>query len=300
MLKIGIVGLKNSSRYISAINLSGNFEYVGIYDPMFQVDLLAFNKTAKGFLDLKDLLLTAEAVVFSADDKVFFPLIKEAICYSKLVFLDSVHKFSPEQIKQLVKLSIEADTKIQVFHPTIYTEVTQKFLSQNQLPLLYESEFAIDNTDNMLRTLREETSNVLFYIKSSIRKIRVNILNSCNEIPDIYNVCIDFNNGSFSKILVNMLNIPPRRQIKILGANSRFELDLDTQRIEYYLNGMAYSYHGQLHDSSLEKLVAKQLDEFYYCYKNEHPLDYTLDYEIDAFKVVDAVTDKLRVSINIL
>lgn len=300
MLKIGIVGLKNSTRYISAISLSKNFEYVGVYDPMFQVDLLSFNKTEKGVLELKDLLIKAEVIIFSSDDKVFYPLIKEAICYSKAVFCDSIHKFLPDQIKQLVKLSIEADSNIQVFHPTLYADVTQKFLSHNQLPILYESEFAVENSDNMLRILREETSNVLFYIKSSIRKIRVNILNSGNEIPDIYNVCIDFNNGSFSKILVNRQNFPLRRQIKILGMNSRFELDLDAQKLDYYMNGLAYSYNGELDCCSIEKLVAKQLDEFYNHHMNEHPLEYTLDYEIDAYKVVEAVTAKLKVSMNIL
>ncbi len=300
MLRAGIVGFKNREKYIGALRNLNSCIYVGIYAPSFQIDLKLFNSIEQGVLSFENLVNQCDLIIFSAGDSIFYPLIKEAIRCSKAVFLDSVSKYTYEQINLLIKLSQEANIQIQVAHPNMYHDAMKLYLDKRTQPLMIESDVQIKFAENILKDVREEVSNVLFIVKSTIKKVGTNIVSSCSEIPDLYNLSIEFNNGCFCRILVSLIKLPVQKKVRIIGVNSNFELNFSKSESSFSINGVSKIKAYDFNSNSTEKLVTKQLGELYLHIMNSTFPEYSLDYELDASLVIEEVTRKLRVYMNIV
>jgi len=300
MLKVGIVGKKNSNTYINVLKNLESYSFVGLYDPSFQIDLNSFRTIDKGVLDFLELVNNCDLIIFSSDDKVFFPLIKEVISHSKAVFLDSYHKYSFDQLKDLAKLSREANCKIQVLNAQFYHEVITAYRSENPYPLLINSEYNIDNPETLLKELRNEITNILYLVKNNLRKVNVNIAATKGQIPDVYTLNFEFNNGCNCRLMVSSLNMSNYCTKRIVGMNAHYELDFFNHKCVFFNEGKETRMTFDPTKNTFEKLVTRQLEELYLDLLNDDVFQESLEYEMETCKVLEKVTDKLKLCLDIV
>lgn len=300
MLKAGIVGLKNSTTYIKILQNIDSYSFVGLYDPSFQIDLHSFRTIDNGVLDFLELVNNCDLVIFPSDDKVFFPLIKEVISRSKTVFLDSFHKFTFDQLNDMVKLSREAGCSIQTLKTQKYHDVFAAYNSENPYPFIINSEINIDKSDCLFKELRTEVNNILSFVKSTLRKVNVNIAATMGQIPDVYTLNFEFNNGSNCRIMVSSLKMPNYSSKRIIGMDAHYELDFTHSKCVFFKAGKREVRHFELNENTFDCLVTKQLDNLYYDLINGHVFRDSLEYEIETYKVLEKVTDKLKHSLAIV
>lgn len=300
MLKAGIVGLKNSTTYINILQNIDSYSFVGLYDPSFQIDLNTFRTIDKGVLDFTELVNNCDLVIFSSDDKVFFPLIKEAISLAKTVFLDSFHKYTFDQLKVMAKLSREAGCSIQTLNIQKYHEVFLTFQSENPYPFIINSEVNINKPEILFKELRSEVNFILSFIKSTLRKVSVNIASTMGQIPDVYTLNLEFNNGCIVKLLVSSLNMPTYSFKRIIGMDAHYELDFAQSNCIFFKQGKKAVYQFDKTKNTNEFLVTKQLVELYYNLINGDIFRDSLEFEMETCKVLEKVTDKLKLSLAIV
>lgn len=298
MLKAGIVGLKKSYKYISVLKDLDNYIYTGIYDPSFQIDLTLYNEIQNGYLEFNELVQNCDLIIFSSDDKVFYPLMREVLCCSKILFLDCIHKLTHEQLGDLSELAYEANSILKVLHADLQHQLIRQYKERNTKPLVISAHIISDDRDSLLKVLREEIYLLLDLANSKPRKIRVNIASSFSSFPDVYCVNIEFNNGCICNIIVNALKGKASKDIEILGVTSNMKIDFLKGTLDEVIHDKSTIYDFKMEDNSQSMLVTRLLESVYDDFIHNNII-YSLDNEMEACKVIDRVTDRLKVCFSL-
>lgn len=300
MLKAGIVGVKNSNKYIQIIEKLENYSFSGVYDPSFQIDLSLYNSINSGFLSYEELLVNSDIIIFSSDDKVFFTLMKDALACSKVLFLDKVHKYTFDQLQQLADMAYEANSFVQVCHVSKYHDLIKNFLDLGVKPIVVNETIEVTNLDKILRQVREEITVLLGLVGNKVRRIRTNISSSQVAIPNIYQINLEFNNGCILNLLASSVNMPYRKELRVIGQNSNVEMDFVNNSFVMFDGVNTYEKQFDSHNNTDEELITKQLEDVYLNYLDQGCFKFSLENEMETCLVVEKITDKLKISMNIL
>lgn len=300
MLKVGIVGLKNSKKYIDIIEKLEPYGFSGIYDPSFQIELSLYNSIEKGFLSYKQLVESCDVIIFSSDDKVFYPLMKDALANSKAVFLDSVHKLSYDQLNELSKLAYEANSFVEVNHSHLYHEITKHYQELKIKPIVVQENIEICNSENILKEVREELTLLLKLVGNKIRRIRTNVSSSSNAIPNIYQIVLEFNNGCMLNLLASSVGLPFKKDLRLIGQNSNSELNYNQHLIAVFNSNTLSNYQYEHANNTLENLITRQLEAIYLKHIDQSCFEFSLEHEMEASIVIQKITDKLKVCMSIV
>jgi hypothetical protein len=300
MLNTGIVGIKNAGKYIEVLDKHPAFKFAGIYDPSLLVENpLASRKQWLVFPSFEDLCCQCQAIVFATDDKIYLPLIEKAIRFSLAVFVVSVQNLSIKELQVLQKLKDEAKGVLQIGHPHIYSNLYTELKNKNKQPLDIQSTISDHTITNLMEPARTEISSLLWFIKSNIRKVSVNIYSSFSEMPDMVRVRIDFENGSVGNVLVNKYGLAPTHQLKVFGYDNHTEICLITQRLTYISSQQPF--HPMIIDlQQKNKLILYNQFEIFCSKIFGIPCQYnSIENELKTQWVMERLKEKLRLSLNI-
>lgn len=288
MLRIGIVGKKRFEDYHLSIEGIDEVEFVGVFDPSFQFETPRHINAKLVYYSFSELLNVANTIIFTSAEKIYLPLIELAIKYSKPVFLHGIHNLSLNEQKGLLKLREESGEVVQVQQPYIYNKQYISNLGKNTSPVLWHFSHASTHEPNLLMQTRSMIAATLPKIKSNIRKTTVNLLTVCSEVPDIYKVRIDFDNGCIADILASNVEQKKESLIKCYEHNNFTEIDFlldvneeDVQKEPYFFT------------------LFEQLKAFVFSVNNfQSPLS-SIENEINTQQIVEVLKQKLRININI-
>lgn len=297
MLRIGIIGFKDCFCYAELVNSHPGFKLSGIFDPAFQFDTRIVPENQPVFYELSDVLDASQAILVASDDPNYYAYIIEAIKNSKPVFLHSTHNLSVHEHSQLSKIGDEAGEIIQVRHDFAFHRAFQNYIQLTHTPLLVDINQVVSKQSNLLISLRSNISAVLKVVKSNIRKVTVNAVASFNNIPDIFNVRIDFDNGTFVKIQINSIEREVLHKIKIFEYNEYFNIDI----LEHSLYSTKKTTEALFteKENSVQKQIYRQIDAFYYSVIQFKETFNTIDNELITQKVIEKVKEKIKVCFTI-
>jgi hypothetical protein len=300
MLKIAVVGNTNHYKYIKAIEENPLFHFAGVFDPSFQFEIPKDLKDKPVFCSFADMAKNADAFVFAATENTYFPLIELALQYSKPVFLHSTYYLNYEEHQHLVKLKDEAGVIIQVYHPFLFHDAFTEYCKMSKTPLLVDCQYTGVKEKNLLPIVRQQVSGILPLFSKSVKRTTASTLSSFSEIPDIINLRLDFNNGSIVNILVNSVENDIHHVIKTYEYNAHYHINLDDNQVKCGHASEEYVAYTDSQNNVPEKIMSKQLDNFYQnILKHVSPMN-SIENECSAFKVMEKVKEKIRVCVNIL
>lgn len=288
MLQIGIVGKKRYENYCTAIKNLGCYTFSGVFDPSFQFEAPGNISEEYIYYSFSELVEASQALVFSSAEKIYLPLIELALKNSKPVFLHGVHNLSLEEQKGLLKLHDESREVVQIQQPFLFNAEYINKLNYKTTPLLWQFSYANNKAPNLLMQIRSMIAATIPNINSNIRKTAVSLMASCSEVPDIYNVRLDFDNGAVAEITAN--NVEPEREVVI----KCFELNKFTK-----LNLIDSDNSLRGNEEQFTKSLRIQLDNFYFNISNFKSPISSIENEICTQQIVELVKQKLRININI-
>lgn len=300
MLKVGIVGIKNSEKYIQVLENLKMYSLFGIYDPVFQINTTHTPSIGRVEIDFVHLLENSDLLIFPNPNNSFLPFITEAIYHSKAIFLDHIKNYSCEQLDYIAKLLVEAKTNLRVLHNNLFHEVFEKYIENYTQPLVIESKLSILKTQDLIANMMEEVVCCLSLVKSNIRKIKTHFATANSQIPDIYYVNLEFDNGCFANILLTALGEKENKSMEIIGLNAQHKLNFSKLNYQQTINGKKKTYLFEQKKNTSQIKISKQLEKFYYPIIHNEQDYYPLEIEKKTLKIVEKMTEKLRIYSNLI
>lgn len=300
MLKVGIVGIKNSEKYIQVLETLKMYSLFGIYDPVFQINTVHAPSIKEIKTDFNCLLKNCDLLIFPNPNASFLPLITEAIYHSKAILLDHIKNYTYIQLSNIAKLVIEAKTTIRVLHSDLSHEVFEHYIKNYTQPLVIESKVSILKTQDLLTNMIEEVACCLSLVKSNVRKVKTHFATANSEIPDVYYVNLEFDNACFANILLTALGSKESKKIEVIGLNAQYKLNFNNLNYKKTTNGKTRTYQFEQKNNTLRIATAKQLEKFYYSIINGEQDYYPLEIEINTLKIIEKITEKLKVCSNLV
>ena len=298
MLNIGIVGLKNATPFIDAMNELPEFSFKGIYDPCLLIDR-NHQTSINVFLSFGDLCDKCDAVIFSIDDNLYQPLVCEAIRHSLSVFVAGVHNYQLKELNELLTLRDEACATVHVGHPLICTALFRQIRQLCQRPLDVQCSVAHAGDQNLVSLARNEISLMLALAHSSIHRTTANVYSSFSSVPDFIRVRLDFDNGTVANIGIDRYGLQSAHTIKCINYNRIVEADMDSGLI-VALSGNAPDIQAtRTTVGSEHSALAMQLRTFLVCIMGGSELHNSLENEISTNIACMRINEKMRINFNV-
>lgn len=299
MIKTGIVGISGSKEYIQVIEGHNGFLLTGVYDPGFQNELVGPAYLFPVFYNYTDFLKKCDVVIFASADKLIYNLVVEAIKLSKQVYLSGCYNFSPNEIRYLINLATEANETIQVGHPFFASSLFSFYTDKNIAPYLIEIRKKIIDNKKIINAVRAQISAIFMMQRSGVRKVNCNSLAIFNQLPDFIDVRIDFDNGTYAKVMVDAVGQTIEHQIQVFGYNSIHNLNfVDNNYIET-INGQNYINNFYCTNNNIIAGIEQQIHAFYLNILHFRQPQSNLFIELQTQQVIEKVKEKIKVCFNI-
>ncbi len=295
MIKTGIVGINGCKEYIEHIERHQGLQLTGVFDPGFQTELLTHHYPFKVYYHFHEFLLDCEAIVFATTDKLILPLVHSAIKASKSVYLKGCHEFLADELKTISKLHAEANEVLQVQNKYFYHPAIQQALVRFKAISIIEIQKSVHKIQYLMPELRAQITMVLLLQKSNLRRIVVNSSTVFNQMPDVINLRLDFDNGSVAKILISAVDVDTFHSVKAYGYNQIHSIDLSLPRYTYFNGIDKFNHLYSIEEVGASTLLRQQIDAFYtHIITGKTPAS-SVPVEMAAQMVIDKVKERLKV-----
>lgn len=240
MLKVGVFGVGHLGKFHlkNWVEIE-NVKLVGFYDPSEE----NANQVKKDF-GLKrfknaDLLIDAcDAVDIVAPTTLHFELCKKAILKSKHVFVEKPLSNTMSEAKEIVKLTKEANIKLQVGHVERFNPALLAAKEHELNPMFIEvdrlAQFNPRGTDVsvILDLMIHDIDIILSLVKSSVKNVFANGVNVLSDTPDIANVRIEFDNGCVANLTSSRISMKKMRKMRLFQKDSYVGIDFLDKKTE--------------------------------------------------------------------
>ncbi len=301
MLKLGIVGKHNYvSEFVNDLSTSDFFVFAGIYDPVFQINGKGnVGVGVKFFSDFEIFINTVDAVVFYSCEKINFHLLQNIIKQSVPVFIKGTSNFDIEQHKILLKLEEESGQVIQVYHPYNLHNIVNRKGGYFQLPYHISVDCSLNDISLIKDNLRNSINAVLLLANSDIKKSSEHTFSVFNNIPDSYNVNIDFRNGSIGKIDVRATDDISEHIIKVYTHDEAYFFDI--------LKGVCIKkvknndeILSETIDTNMMFSLNSQLKEFYLNILYNNSIKSGFSYSLKSQQIMNKINEKVKTVFSLI
>ena len=210
MIKIGLIGKgKIAEEHIKYFRKSGFFNLIGIYDPT--LDKSQYINEIQYFQSIDDLIRNTEAIDILNPINNLFEVASKAIKKSKHIFITQHIDISLGETHKLLKLSGEANVKVQVSQYNRINSALEKAISYLQTPMLLDIQCNTIYQNNLSeasiisRNMIYDIDTTMNIVKSNVSKISAVGVSIVNSKPDIVNVRLEFDNGCVANITNNRI-----------------------------------------------------------------------------------------------
>ena len=232
-LKIGVVGAGHLGKiHLKCIKSLSEYELLGFYD----TDSLTRTETAKQFethaFDSVEALIAVCDVVDIVTPTIYhFDVAQKAVLAGKHIFIEKPLTHTIEEGEKLVALVKQQKIKAQVGHVERFNPAFLAVADMEFAPLFIEAHrlapFNPRGTDVsvVLDLMIHDIDLVLHIVKSPIKEIHANGAAVVSNTPDICNVRLAFENGSFANLTASRISFKQMRKMRIFQRNAYMSLD---------------------------------------------------------------------------
>ncbi len=323
-LKIGVVGAGHLGKiHLKCIQTLSEYELGGFYD----TDIATRGETAKQFethaFDSIDALIAACDVVDIVTPTIYhFEVAQKAILAGKHIFIEKPLTHTIEEGEKLVALVKQHKLIAQVGHVERFNPAFLAVADMKFAPLFIEAHrlapFNPRGTDVsvVLDLMIHDIDLVLHIVKSPIKEIHANGAAVVSNTPDICNVRLAFENGSFANLTASRISFKQMRKMRVFQRNAYMSLDFfektaqvihlfdeetvkvltDAERdtlLSFDNNGIKKWVRIDMPDVPTVNAIALELQTLAHSILENKPVRVTIDSAFEALKVAHRIIEAI-------
>ena len=240
MLTIGVFGVGHLGKFhLNNWKEISDVKIAGFYDPSNEnAEAVADLYKIKRYKKIDDLIAACDAVDIIAPTVSHFELCKKAILKSKHVFVEKPLANTMEEANELLKLTKEANIKLQVGHVERFNPAFLAAKEYKLSPMFIEvhrlSQFNPRGTDVsvILDLMIHDIDIILSLVKSSVKSISANGVSVMSDTPDIANVRIEFDNCCVANLTSSRISMKKMRKMRLFQKDSYISIDFLDKKTE--------------------------------------------------------------------
>ncbi len=240
MLKIGVFGVGHLGKFhLNNWKEISGVELVGFYDPNDDIAKEVEEKYGlKRYLHAPDLVAEIDAADIVAPTNHHFALCELAIKKGKHVFVEKPLANTIEEGRQILKMTKEANVKVQVGHVERFNPAYQAVKNLQLKPMFIEvhrlAQFNPRGTEVsvILDLMIHDIDIILSIVKSDVKHISASGVAVMTDTPDIANVRIEFNNGCVANLTSSRISMKKMRKIRLFQKDAYIGIDFLDKKTE--------------------------------------------------------------------
>jgi len=240
MLKVGVFGVGHLGKFhLNNWKEIDNIKLTGFYDPSDENAAEVKEKYGlKRFKNPNDLIDTCDIADIIAPTTAHYELCKMAILKSRHVFVEKPLANTIAEAKEIVKLTKEANIKLQVGHVERFNPAFLAVKEYELNPMFIEvhrlSQFNPRGTDVsvILDLMIHDIDIILSLVKSNVKNVFANGVNVLSDTPDIANVRIEFDNGCVANLTSSRISMKKMRKMRLFQKDSYISIDFLDKKTE--------------------------------------------------------------------
>jgi predicted dehydrogenase len=240
MIKVGVFGVGHLGKFhLKNWEEIENVKLIGFYDPSDEnANQAKKDFGLKRFKNADHLIEACDAVDIVAPTTLHFDLCKKAILKSKHVFVEKPLSNTMSEAKEIVKLTKEANIKLQVGHVERFNPALLAAKEHELNPMFIEvhrlAQFNPRGTDVsvILDLMIHDIDIILSLVKSSVKNVFANGVNVLSDTPDIANVRIEFDNGCVANLTSSRISMKKMRKMRLFQKDSYVGIDFLDKKTE--------------------------------------------------------------------
>lgn len=240
MLKIGVFGAGHLGKFhLNNWKEIEGVELVGFYDPN---DAIAADVQEKygltRYTTAADLIEKIDAADIVAPTNHHFALCEMAIKRGKHVFVEKPLANTMDEARQLLKITREANVKVQVGHVERFNPAYTAVKHLNLNPMFIEvhrlAQFNPRGTEVsvILDLMIHDIDIILSLVKSDVKYISASGVAVMTDTPDIANVRIEFNNGCVANLTSSRISMKKMRKTRLFQKDAYIGIDFLEKKAE--------------------------------------------------------------------
>ncbi len=259
MVKIGVLGVGYLGKiHVKLIKQIPGFDLVGFYDPHPERRSEAIEEfNLKAFDSEDELIQACDAIDIVTSTDAHFSCAVKAIRNTKHLFIEKPVSYSIEEAHELLKLTREANIKVQIGHVERFNPAflaAKPFINR---PLYIETQrlgpILPRHTDIpvVLDLMIHDIDLILSLVNSPIRKVSSNGIAVFNDTPDVVNARLDFTNGTIANLTVSRISTEKVRMAKIFQPGATIHIDFLNKQANIYEMEEVLAYSEAMLENSL-------------------------------------------------
>lgn len=317
-LKIGVLGAGHLGRiHIKLIlELSDCYDLIGFYDPSDEASNIAIESfQVKRWSNLNDLIEAADCIDIVSPTTFHHELASVVIRASKHVFIEKPITQTPEEAKNLVKLSQEAGVIVQVGHVERFNPAFRAAQPLIDKPMFFEihrlAQYNPRGTDVsvILDLMIHDLDIVLSCVQSSIRRISASGVTVVSKTPDITSVRLEFDNGCVANLTASRMSLKNMRKARIFQKTGYLTIDFLEHSVDHIMittkeqespSLFTFELNDDYNLSALKpeiipvNAIKEELNSFYRSIVFNEPVAVTIDDGYRALDLAYQILDKLK------
>lgn len=232
-MNIGVLGAGHLGKiHIKCIKDIPEYNLIGFYDPDKENSVIVENELeVKSYASISELLDHVDVIDIVTPTLSHFDCASQAIKKGKHVFIEKPIAASSEEAAELIKLSTEANVKVQVGHVERFNPAFTAVQSFITNPMFIEThrlaQFNPRGTDVpvILDLMIHDIDIVLSIVKANVRKISASGVAVVSDTPDIANARIEFDNGCVANLTASRISMKNMRKTRIFQRDAYIAID---------------------------------------------------------------------------
>ncbi|MFH0894134.1 MAG: Gfo/Idh/MocA family oxidoreductase [Bacteroidota bacterium] len=233
MLRIGVLGAGHLGKiHIRCAKEIPDLKMVGFFDPDIEnAKLVEQELGVKRFDTVEELTDEVDIIDIVTPTVSHFDCASQAIRKSRHIFIEKPLTNTIAEAQELIKLSEEANVKVQVGHVERFNPAFLAAQPYCNNPLFIEahrlSQFNPRGTDVpvVLDLMIHDIDIILSVVKSGIRKISASGVAVVSEMPDIANARIEFDNGCVANLTASRISVKNMRKARFFQRDAYIAVD---------------------------------------------------------------------------
>lgn len=232
-MNIGVLGAGHLGKiHIKCIKDIPEYNLIGFYDPDKENSVNVENELGvKSYASIGELLDHVDVIDIVTPTLSHFDCASQAIKKGRHVFIEKPIAASSEEAAELIKLSTEANVKVQVGHVERFNPAFTAVQSFITNPMFIEThrlaQFNPRGTDVpvILDLMIHDIDIVLSIVKANVRKISASGVAVVSDTPDIANARIEFDNGCVANLTASRISMKNMRKTRIFQRDAYIAVD---------------------------------------------------------------------------
>lgn len=325
MIKIGVLGAGYLGKiHIKLLKEIKEFDLVGFFDHNHnKVNKVSEEFGLKYYNDPEALLEKVDAIDIVTPTVSHYECAVSALKSSKHIFIEKPLTYTVEEAANLMKLTNEADVKVQVGHVERFNPAFIAARSYINNPMFIEahrlSQFKQRGADVsvVLDLMIHDIDIVLSTVKSNIKKISASGISVVTDTSDIASVRLEFDNGCVANLTASRISINNMRKVRFFQKDAYISInfldkDVDIIKIRNAGNkSLPSSYvidpgngkskkeiYFEKPDIIKNNAIKDELRMFYSSITNDTPPLVNIEDGYNALNVAHIILDKMKLTSN--